>query len=448
MSEATQPAPTVPQVQVTDRRESTVTVPNVERVVRDAPAERQVVREMSRSERVAAAASTFTSSRETAKAAKEGKPAAEAENGKGKESGSAGSADAGSGADGVRGVREQGASAKSAAGQAAAGAASAGDSKTEPGTDGQAAPAPEKPAEPKPDDKVAKRYADLADRERRINARDEKSKADLAKERAEIADAKRALDEFNALKAKAAQDPQAFLKATGLTFEQLARAFIEDKKKPASAATPTPALSEEEIEKRVLAKLEERMAAQRAENEEKTRTAQREQVRTQVAEQVRASDKYPALKLLNAEAEVFDYAMAVYEKGDARRGLKPGTRLDLDKAAEIMEPIARQEAERKYGPERVQAFIEAGKKPAMTPPEVKPSGNGSPAQANAAVAGAKTAVEKRERKDRASDGRFTSRSPNRGAASASEDDSDLTWEEQRALERQRATELFQARMRK
>ena len=414
MPEGTEVAAPAPQVQVSDRAESRVVLPNVDRVVRDVPEQRQIVREMSRSERVAAATKTYTEAREPKAAATE-KPA------------------------------------EKPAELAKPSAEPKPEPKPEPEkpTEPAAAKPEEKPADPKPDEKLAKRYADIADRERRANAKIAAEKQAIAAERAQVAEAKKAADEFKALRDKAAQDPAAFLKATGLTFEQLARAFIADKKKPeAPAAEAKPALSEEEIEKRVLAKLEEREKTAR----EQLQAAERSRVRDQVAAQVASTDKYPGLKLLGAEAEVFDYAMAVYEKGDPRRGIKPGTRLELDKAAELMEAVARQEAERRFGLERVQAFIAAGKKTAEAQPEAKPAtngkanGTGSPARADAGSTRQATVT----RKERAQDGRFASKSPNRDAASVAEDEdiSALSFEEQRAIERKRAAAIYEAKMRK
>lgn len=408
-----------PAVQVTDRADSRVVLPNVDRVVRDVPEQRQIVREMSRAERVAAATKTYTEAREP-------KPAAE--------------------------------KATEKPAEKPAEPAKPPEPKPEPKPEPEkpaepaaAKPAEEKPAEPKPDEKLAKRYADIADRERRANAKIAAEKQAIAAEKAAVAEAKKAAEEFKALRDKAAQDPAAFLKATGLTFEQLARAYIADKKKPdAPAAEAKPALSEEEIVKRVRAELQ----AEREKETQQAQAAERSRVRDQVAVQVASTDKYPGLKLLGAEAEVFDYAMAVYEKGDPRRGLKPGTRLELDKAAELMEAVARQEAERRFGPERVQAFIAAGKKPAEAQPEAKPNGNpngkangtGSPARADAGSTKQATVT----RKERAQDGRFASKSPNRDAASVAEDEdiSALSFEEQRAIERKRAAAIYEAKMRK
>jgi hypothetical protein len=317
----------------------------------------------------------------------------------------------------------------------------------------------EQPAEPAKD-KMASRFAAVAERERQVEAKAARVRAELAKQAATIEEGKRQIQAFEALKAKALEDPNGFLKANGLTFEQLARGFLKAQQaakdgKSADAPAAGPTLTEAEIEAKVASLLEQKLGERQKTAQENAAKQQRAQVREHVANTVRAGD-YPGLQMLRDEGAVFDYAEHVFHNGDARRGLAPGTNLPLDKAAALVEASARLEAERLFGVERVRAFIEAGKKPSATPEaNGKPqASNGTPAKEDAGEA-ARSGTGQRPRQktvraERDQTGRFAASPPTprpgtNGAASDGDDE--VSFEDERKARLRQIADEFGPRLR-
>lgn len=222
-------------------------------------------------------------------------------------------------------------------------------------------PVKESPAvdAPKPDPKVAERLAIIAKHQRKLDEQARAQKAEFARKEAELAEKLKRVEAYEQARAKAKEDPHAYLRAADLSFEETAKKFIEKTSKDPLTIEQREMQLREQIRQELLAEVEKKLAATRQSEEEAQRQAYEQRVREQVVSQIRASDAYPLTKWKGAEADVLEYAKAVFTTGDARRGFKPGTQLTLEKAAEVVENFLRQDAEKQFGKERVAAFLAA-----------------------------------------------------------------------------------------
>ena len=224
-----------------------------------------------------------------------------------------------------------------------------------------AAPEPDAPAAepeaPAVDDKLAKRFAELQRAQRRHDERVRAERQALAKEKAELDAARAERQKLEEMKKRAKEDPIAWLKEGGLTFDEAALSVINGKQKPPPTPEEREAALAKELEEKLLAKIRTETEERRKAEDKAAEDARRAAIVRSVVERVNASDKYPFTKLRGEGAAVFEYAVAVFERGDAKRGIAPKTDLPFDKAAEIVEGYLRQQAEEQVGKERVAAFL-------------------------------------------------------------------------------------------
>lgn len=166
-------------------------------------------------------------------------------------------------------------------------AVAAVEGQPEPEAQPEPEPEPEKPAE----DPVAKRMALVA----REKARIEAERARVKAERDAVAAQHKAVEEYQARKAKAKDDPFEFLKAeTGLEFEDLARAIIAKAEPPKAPDPVDEARAVREQLEQLKQELAQREANQRA--EEATRGIK--------AELRGKLDTFPALKQAMGDNDV------------------------------------------------------------------------------------------------------------------------------------------------